>query len=219
MRRVALATPAFGGQVYLKYCLSLYNSQLLCRKNDINLIVIACDNESILPFARNFLLHEAWKLNVDDLVWLDADMSWQAQTLIDLLNRQVDVVGVPCRKKKMDGTSYNFEPILNNLVPDPTGLLEVNNLGTGFLRMRRPAYEHLYNTSKKYASKGAILGNAFELTFVEGGQYLSEDYSACEKLRAGGFKIYVDTKLSCGHIGSFEYVSDPTYFEVKDNGR
>lgn len=219
MKRVAVATPAFGGEVTLKYCLSLYNSQLLCRKNDINLIVIACDNESVLPFARNYLLHEAWKLNVEDLVWIDADMSWQAQTLVDLLNRPVDVVGVPCRKKKMTDNNYNFEPILNNLVPDSTGLLEVNNLGTGFLRMSRPAYEFLYNKSKKYVSKGAILGNAFELTFVDGGQYLSEDYSACEKLRAGGFKIYVDTKLSCGHIGSFEYVSDPSYFQVTGDAR
>jgi hypothetical protein len=213
MRRVMVATPAFSGEVSADYCQSLLTSTFTCLLEEITVETVILQRQSLLPMARDILLKEAFERGVDDIVWIDSDMAWDAKDLLALLKHKVDVVGIPCRKKIPGSVQFNFQLIPGKTKPDENGLLEVNHLGTGFLKMSAKAVKHLYHKNKKYAADGAVLSNVFELKFDEKTMtMMSEDYAACAKLQEGGFPIYMDTTLSCGHVGSFTYTGDCAHF-------
>ena len=206
-----MATPAFSGDVSVGYCQSIIASTLMCLAEDIHLELLALEHNSLIPLARNILLKDALKRGADDILWIDADMVWDPQDLIRILKHPQDVVGIPCRKKIPKNVEFNFQLIPGKSKPDKNGVLEVHNLGTGFLKMSGKAARYLFDSSRKYIVKDQEISNAFEMR-LENGLMTSEDYTACIKLKEGGFPIHMDTTLSCGHIGSFVYTADCAHF-------
>jgi hypothetical protein len=167
------------------------------------------ENQSLLPLARNTLLNEAYKRKPDDIIWIDTDMVWEPDTLRQLLKHDVDVVGSACRKKIPENVQFNFQLFKEkSFEPDEKGLIEVRRLGTGFLRMSRKAYTHLWENDKKYEVQGVMGSNVFEIGIWQGRELLSEDFIVCEKLIERGFKIFMDPNLTVGHIGTFNYWAD-----------
>jgi hypothetical protein len=174
------------------------------------------ENQSLLPLARNTLLNEAYKRKPDDIIWIDTDMVWEPDTLRQLLKHDVDVVGSACRKKIPDNVQFNFQLFKEkSFEPDEKGLIEVRRLGTGFLRMSRKAYTHLWENDKKYEVQGVMGSNVFEIGIWQGRELLSEDFIVCEKLIERGFKVFMDPNLTVGHVGTFNYWADVKDFFKK----
>jgi glycosyltransferase involved in cell wall biosynthesis len=213
MRHVMVLTPAYGGIVTSGFHKSLMTSTLELLEEGIGLESLILENQSLLPLARNTLLNDAYKTKPDDIVWIDTDMVWETDTLRKLLNHPVDVVGAPCRKKIPDKVEFNFQLSRDStLEPDQNGLIEVRRLGTGFLRMTKKAYTHIWEICRKYEIQGVVGSNVFEVGIWNERELLSEDFIMCEKLMAEGFKIYMDPKLAVGHIGTFNYLASATEF-------
>jgi len=209
MRSVMILTPAYGGIVTAGFHRSLLTSTIELLSEGIALESEILENQSLLPLARNTLLNEAYKRKPDDIIWIDTDMVWEPDTLRRLLKHDVDVVGSACRKKIPDNVQFNFQLFKEkSFEPDEKGLIEVRRLGTGFLRMSRKAYTHLWENDKKYEVQGVMGSNVFEIGIWQGRELLSEDFIVCEKLIQHGFKIFMDPELTVGHVGTFNYWAD-----------
>ena len=209
MRSVMILTPAYGGMVTAGFHRSILTSTVELLADGIALESEILENQSLLPLARNTLLNEAYKRKPDDIIWIDTDMVWEPDTLRQLLKHDVDVVGSACRKKIPDNVQFNFQLFKEkSFEPDEKGLIEVRRLGTGFLRMSRKAYTHLWENDKKYEVQGVMGSNVFEIGIWQGRELLSEDFIVCEKLIERGFKIFMDPNLTVGHIGTFNYWAD-----------
>ena len=211
-----ILTPAYGGIVTAGFHRSLLTSTIELLAEGIALESEILENQSLLPLARNTLLNEAYKRKPDDIIWIDTDMVWEPDTLRKLLKHDVDVVGSACRKKIPDNVQFNFQLFKDkSFEPDEKGLIEVRRLGTGFLRMSRKAYTHLWENDKKYEVQGVMGSNVFEIGIWQGRELLSEDFIVCEKLIQHGFKIFMDPELTVGHIGTFNYWADAKDFFKK----
>ena len=93
MRSVIILTPAYGGMVTAGFHRSLLTSTIELLAEGIALESEILENQSLLPLARNTMLNEAYKRKPDDIIWIDTDMVWEPDTLLQLLKHDVDVVG------------------------------------------------------------------------------------------------------------------------------
>jgi hypothetical protein len=225
MRRpkvVTIGTPAYGGNVTSGYATSLAASVSLFQSHGIDLQAIVLTNHSVIQMARNRVFREFLKTDSEMLVWIDSDIQWNPLDLLKLCLHDEDVVGGTYRKKNPATTEFTVQLIRGNLDPDDRGLLEIDRIGTGFLRVTREALEKLIENSEevsvdvnskridigavtKYQDSGAgFLYNVFEVGVYKG-EFLSEDYLFCEKLKEKGYKIMLDTKINLGHEGTYTY--------------
>ena len=226
---VTIGTPAYG-PITSGYTTSLAASVSLFQKYDLELHVIILNGHSVIQMARNRVLREFLKTDSEMLVWIDSDISWNPMDLLKLCLHDEDVVGATYRKKLATATEFTVQLQRGNLDPDKRGLLEVDRIGTGFLRVTRKALEDLtkdcnhldlYNKadethtiggSGKYQdSQTEFIYNVFEVGIYKG-EFLSEDFIFCEKLKEKGYKIMMDTKIDLGHEGSYIYRGSISHF-------
>jgi len=221
-KTVTIGTPAYGGNVTSGYATSLAASVSLFQSHGIDLQAIVLTNHSVIQMARNRVLREFLKSDSEMLVWIDSDIQWNPLDLLKLCLHDEDVVAGTYRKKNPATTEFTVQLIRGNLDPDNRGLLEVDRVGTGFLRVTRQALEKLVEgsdelsgnepssqitvgSSPKYQDSGTgFVYNVFEVGVYKG-EFLSEDYLFCEKLKEKGYKIMLDTKINLGHEGTYTY--------------
>lgn len=216
-RRVLIATPiAADGAASIYYVDSLINGFRVAASQNVELFPVYMANDVLIQRARNSLIAIAIDADVDDLIWIDSDIQWQPDDIFRLLDYPVDVVGGTYRKKTDEEEQYPVQVAGNTIPIDPkTGLLEVDGLGTGFLRMSRKALQALWNdpTAKKYDNNGKIAKWICEILLEPTEEpdmwdMVGEDIVLCHKLQKLGFKIYLDPLLTCNHVGQKVYAGN-----------
>jgi hypothetical protein len=214
---IVVATPAYGGQLTVSYVNSLIRSQVLFQQYGIQIHVMFLCNHSLITMARNRIVAEIFrqdKHDWDSIVWIDADISWEPEDLLKMCLHDEDVVCGTYRKKIHQACHFTMKLIPGQEEPDERGLIEVEAVGTGFLRVSRNAMQNLLSneevsytekvTQVEFANSNMEIKNLFE-SGIKNGEMLSEDFFFCAKLREHGYKIMLDTKIDLGHDGSFTY--------------
>jgi len=213
---IVIATPAYGGNVTVNYTNSLVKSSALFQSNGLKLNVLFLSNHSLITMARNKIVSEIFKGDQNDwesIVWIDSDISWDPEDLLKLSLHDEDVVAGTYRKKIHNHCHFTVKMIRGKEESDERGLIEVEAVGTGFLRVSRKAMRHLLDTERGFYSEKDTskvnggyteIKNIFE-TGIKGDQMLSEDFFFCSKLRDLGYKIMLDTKIDLGHDGGYTY--------------
>lgn len=139
------------------------------------------------------------------LLWLDDDIGFEAQGLINLLEHDVDVCGmaVPLRRHDRSyGITCAVEGALEEVKPR---FYKVTRLGCGVMMWSNAAVDSLVEYCRDndlVYNNTSIPGKEYFDVFQVGcinGYYLSEDYVACEILRSLGYDIYVDSSAGCIH--------------------
>jgi hypothetical protein len=208
MRRVLIGTPALTGSVHAWYADSMFDSIKLGLANNINIIPSILLDESILPNARNELLRSAYVHNVESLIFVDSDERWNPQSLIDVINSKHDVFGLPVISKTDQPGKFNVKlHNLENLHYDEDGNLEVTGIGTGFLKISRNALSALWDSSRELHFRGKALRMICEYGEIDG-DFVSEDFLLCKKLRDLGFGIWIDPRQTVSHLGTKQWDGD-----------
>lgn len=154
----------------------------------------AVTEDSVTYHARNMFVERALNGGYDYIFMLDSDMVLTEDALIRLLAHDKDIVSALAFKRRFPyepaclatAQIENNTPVFKNLIDwIPDELLEIE--ATGFACS-------LFKTSV-FEKMGDI--NWFLPTLE-----FSEDYSFCIRAREAGFKLYVDTSLVAGHIGT-----------------
>lgn len=217
LRRVMIGTPTIDGKLDVWYVQSLIETIKLGAVHGVQVLPIHVAYDSLVQRARNDLMKMAYESQVDDLVFIDADMEWNPQDFIKLLSFNVDMVGGTYRKKndfsevyvvKITENVKAIKEILESSSAKPEDdLVPVQGLGTGFLRLTKNCIVKLYEGSKEYISKNQQEGKddyksrmVFDIAIVDG-ELHSEDIVLCDKWIAMGEKVWFDPTITCNHVG------------------
>lgn len=203
MKIIAIATPSFDGKVTVEYASSLADTISYSKKMGIEIHHFFYSKEAIVQSARNKLVAIMNIDMYDCVVFVDSDIAWKPEDFFKLVENKYDVVGGTYRKKQED-ESYVFSNVLSS--PDPY-TFEVSSLGFGFIKLSKKAVHNLIATSENYIDDGIKCKNIFEV-IVKDGQMYSEDVTVCNKLKALGFKIYLDKKINLVHTGTLNFTGN-----------
>ena len=151
--------------------------------------------------VRNLIAHWIVQFNYDYLFAVDSDIAFAPDTLVKMLNHNVDIVSgiyiqrIPgthtievMRKNEHGGVTHvNWNDIKGQ------GLVEIHGCGFGCVLVkgeviRSIPYPHfLYHSALDHKNT------------------LSEDVHFCNQARDRGFKLWADTSIICDHIGSWTF--------------
>lgn len=208
MRNIMIATPTLDGKLDVYYVDSLMRSIQLGSSLEINIQPLYIAYDSLIQRARNDLIFYAVQQGVDDMVFIDADMGWNPEHLLKLLNYPVDVVSGTARKKGDDKEEYVVRALEIPMVINEMGLVEVSGTGTGFLRLSKKAYTDIYHASTPYQDRGVEKRFVFNVEISPEGDLMSEDICMTRKLTALGYKLWFDPDITCLHIGTKVFAGD-----------
>lgn len=106
---ILVLTPSYGGQIYVGYLSSIIKLERLCKEKNIIIDYEFCYNESLIPRARNTLVDKFMNSsNYTHLLFLDADIQFEPEDIIKMLEYNKPLVGGVYPKKNI-----NWDKITN----------------------------------------------------------------------------------------------------------
>ena len=210
MKRIMIGTPTLDGRVDVLYLNSLIQSIKEGKKEDIELFPLFISRESLIQRARNDLLYYAYTSDIDSLVWIDSDQFWDWRQLHKLIEHKEDLVGGTYRKKSLNNEIYVMKIKDKNLEIDAKGIMEVEGLGTGFLKMSKRCVTKLYENAIPYSEDDDKQEKRMVFSVQIGGcgNIIGEDIFMCNLWKSLGEKVYLDTTITVGHIGEINFTGD-----------
>lgn len=151
----------------------------------------------------------------DYILFIDTDIIFEKQHIDYLMESEEPVLaGIYCKKSK------GIDPCLNTLPGHVEtqcgGYQEIARAGTGFIRIHRSVLMKMKdvgesdpNWAKHYVNHGNDEWDFFSVGVVNK-EYLSEDWYFCDRARALGFKIMLDTRIQLRHEGTAIYPIEET---------
>jgi GT2 family glycosyltransferase len=156
--------------------------------------------------ARNEFFGLAYEQNYDIMVFIDDDECWDENILIDILKSEKDVVAVPVVNK--NDKKIRFNVWLNkNQEKDKDGYIEINQCGTGFLKLSKKVLVDLWESNTEVMFRTKKLKNICEYTY-ENGEFIGEDITLCKKIKELGYTIWLNPEHTVSHIGNKTYKGD-----------
>ena len=168
-RKLFVATPMYGGACAGMYTRSIADLSALCAKYQIPLQLYFLFNESLITRARNYCVDEFMRSEATHLMFIDSDIGFNPQDILALLalmndDSPYDVMGGPYPKKCISwekikqavdkGVADKNPNVLEKYVGDyvfnpksgtkeiPIAMpVEVMEIGTGFMMVRRKTFE------------------------------------------------------------------------------
>lgn len=222
MPRTFLAESPFGGFPYLFLATSAYSfhpnythslaagMQALAHAGIPADLCIVADNCHV-DDARNAMVRQFLMSKATHLVFIDNDVGFPPENLVRLAKHDRDMVaGVYPLKEEGEGYPVRV-PSGAELWADSDGLVEVEGLPTGFLKISRSCIEKMIQAygDRQFIGRGQDPNEPpnyilFERTFENGVRY-SGDYAFCEKWKRIGGKMYVDPDMYFTHSGTKEW--------------
>ena len=180
-KSIFVATPMYGGMCQGYYMHSCLELQALCMKMGIDVKFSFQMGESLVQRARNYLCDEFLRrTNCTHLLFIDADIRFEAKDVIALLALDKDVSGAPYPKKAIKWENVkkaiindpNIEPknlenyvgnfvfnLLSNTKQfDISEPVEVMELGTGYMMIKREVFEKFAKAYPESSYKPDHLG-------------------------------------------------------------
>lgn len=201
-RKVLIATPAYDGRLDVWYTNSLVNTIRIAQANGIFVHPVFMSYDALIQRARNDLFGLAVEGGYDDMIFIDSDMEWDPEWIMELLSRPEDVVGGTARKKTDDAEIYVAKT--QDLTVHENGLIKCEGLGTGFVRLSKKAFTALWDISPEYQNEGKTRRMICDVQVVDG-QLYSEDTVLFKKLNDLGFDCWLNPKMTCVHIGTKKF--------------
>jgi hypothetical protein len=204
---VTVAIPAYSGTVHLGTMRSLFTDLLTLQEKGIAWTLDDEVGNGLIAQARGHLVAKFLASDSDVLVFVDSDVCWEAGALVRLVEHPVDfVAGIyPQRRDPPDYCVKWLEK--EELHADPeTGLLEVEGVPAGFLKMSRvmlqAMVEHYPDTI--FHCEPAPDKQAWHLfgDYRVGKYLMGEDYAFCRRWKDIGGKVWIDPEMQMGHVGN-----------------
>lgn len=226
--KLLIATPAYGGMITTGYFLSFLETYDYLNQAKIENNVLTLANESLIPRGRNYCADYALRNGFTHLLFIDADLVWTWEKARMLVESGRDIVGGTYPVKVFPLTlNLNVLPEHKDIFgkdrqqdnylelckqADERGELEVKHIPTGFMMINCKVFATLAEKKlvKPYATYAPDKKQHYAMwdffpSGVNGEQYLSEDWYFCHLAREAGYKIYLQTRAVCGHIGTHTY--------------
>lgn len=216
MRRVLIGTPSYDGRIDVWFANSLVSTVKMAIEKNIHVHAIYTSYDSLIQRARNSLFKLALDGGYDDLFFIDSDVEWEPEWFFRLLERPEPIVGAALIKKA-DTEGYTVKLLDKQLKwSNDKKIIEVDGVGTGFMKVSKFALQKLWEVSSAYTSEGQEHRMICDIR-VENGDLISEDYIVCKKWQDLGYKVWLDPTITINHIGIKKYKGDFQSF-IKKTG-
>jgi hypothetical protein len=164
-KKLFVATPMYGGMahgLYIKACLDLQN---VMGKYGVETKFSFLFNESLITRARNYLVDEFLRSDCTHMLFIDADVHYNASDVVALLALDKDVIGGPYPKKAINWKNvaeaarkhpdldpkeleklvgeYVFNVVKGTKQFSVTEPLEVMEIGTGYMMIKREVFDKM----------------------------------------------------------------------------
>jgi len=233
--KLSVATPAFGEIFYTPYVQSLVRLQraVFDRKWSLRYATVSYAQ---INEARNYLL-TSWydKSDASHLLFIDADMGFESQLIIDMIMLDKPVAGVIYTKRQVDlmrlaklaasGTKpeeaiarahdFIIRP-LRGRTRSLKGFIEVDACGTGIMLIKRSTISTMLNTLPEISEPTAK--NASQLSagldrmirvfdnITVGSTLLLDDFAFCHRWRAlCKGEVWARADHSVTHVGLHQF--------------
>lgn len=228
-----IACPNYFGKIDVRQFHSINEATLECIQNGWEIPFIHYrTTDSVITRARNVAVAYFMETQCTDLVFVDADISWQMGMFGRLMSHQVELVAGAYRARG-EPERYPIIPFKDELAIDQkNGLMAVEAAPTGFMRITRACAEKMLKAygHRWYRDEGTAPGLKipclFDFDYVAhgqdedpliedgvqwqgtdspGGTYFSEDFVFCKRWNALGEKTWIDPNLVIHHSGEAVY--------------
>lgn len=207
MRQVMIACPSYDGRVGVFWTNALSETIKIGLVNGIDISPYFVAYDALIQRARNDIFKAAYDSGVDDLLFIDSDVDWNPVDVFRILSHDAPIVAAPVVKKG-DVETYSVK-LTGRWEVHENGLVPVEGVATGFMRVRRDAIEQIWDASEEYVEWGRGIPKrmVFEVKLIDGDLW-SEDIVFCDKWRRLGGTVYVDPLINCGHTGDKRWISN-----------
>lgn len=242
-RKLFLATPMYGGQCTGMFARSIADLAGLCTQYGVQLQLYFLFNESLITRARNYCCDEFMRSGSTHLMFIDSDIGFNPQDVIALLAIQdeaspYDVIGGPYPKKCIswekiklavdkgvaDEDPNRLEKYVGDYVFNPKSgqsqipigkPVEVSEIGTGFMMIRRRTFEKYAEAFPELSYKPdhvrtehfdgtrEIMAYFDCIIDPESKRYLSEDYMFCYNVQKMGGQVWFCPWMQLQHVGTY----------------
>lgn len=199
-QKVLLATPSYGDPA-AGYTFSIAQSREALHQAGIQTSYLLLQGNCHVDDSRNSIVRDFLESDCTDLLFLDADVTWEPKALVQLCKRDLDIVGGVYPYRREGGQNMPVRMMPGAAIQD--GLLEVEGLPTGFMKIKRCVLEQMAAVRPWYFDKIYPTHLVFDRPDPDmehtrwGG-----DVDFCNRWRAMGGKIYADTELRLGHTAT-----------------
>lgn len=242
-KKLFLATPMYGGQCAGMFARAIADLSAMCANYGIPLQMYFLFNESLITRARNYCVDEFLRSGATHLMFIDSDIGFDPRDVLALLALQTDeseydVIGGPYPKKCISwekiklavdkGIADEDPNILDRFVGDyvfnpkkNTGAIPINQpvevleIGTGFMMVRRKTFEDYAKAFPELSYKPdhvrtehfdgtrEIMAYFDCIIDPDSKRYLSEDYMFCYNVQKMGGKVWFCPWMKMNHVGSY----------------
>lgn len=243
--KLFVATPMYGGQnngMYMKACLDL---QGICMQYGIEIRFSFLFNESLITRARNYLVDEFLRSGYTHLLFIDSDIHFDPNDILAMIGLDKDVIGGPYPKKSINWRNiaqamvknptitpseldaltgdYVFNPVPGTKQFKVTEPLEVMEIGTGYMMVKRHVFDKFKEAYPKLNYKPDHVGqanfdgsryiHAYFDTVIDNG-YTYDDLYALVLRASNGEDVTEQAKkfMDMEKIASHRYLSEDYMF-------
>lgn len=226
---VFIATPMYGGMAAGIYTASMVQLPAAFLRNRVDSVYAFTSTESLVPNARNVLTHQFLESQATHLMWIDADIGFNALDIVSMLVADKDIVcgiypkkevdwaqvaravkaGVPAEELSNHAGLFAIKLLADSaghVEADSDGLLEIAAGGTGFMLIKRHVFDVLSEDVAEYAPDRHLIKEFYATTIdPDSGRLITEDYHFCRLARSHGFKIYAAPWVRLFHAGTYVF--------------
>lgn len=206
MTKIFIATPAYGGIVHANFATSLVDTVKFLNEHGIETVIQLMTSGTLLVAERNRLINFFLNSDATHMLCIDSDMGWHSQTVKEFIDFDEEfIAGVYLTK---NGKEFKCKPKFNSdhsIVRSEKNLIEMENVGAGFMLLKRSVIEKMIEKFPELAFRSEIplfeKGYCFFNTEIWDGRFWGEDYVFCRRAREAGVRIWVDPMVELDHMG------------------
>ena len=218
---IFIAMPCYDS-VKINTMLSIFQMIQQLNKSGIE-VGINTMKSPLIHQARNYLTSVFLTTDYTHLLFIDADVEFQADAILHMLIAKKDIVCTPYRAKSPDLNNhvYTVKFADPKVVPIlPGGLVEIEAGPTGLMLIDRKVFEKIIKNRpdlkiKNRANEALVQTdkshsfyyNFFDFAFEDGYTW-GEDVSFCKLARKNGIKLYANTKSPTAHRGEYAWIGN-----------
>jgi len=194
-----VAIPVYDGKLPIETARCLFNEFSIAKEFGDDLQFNFLGNCSHAAMGRNQLAQGFMDSDSERLIFLDADITFEAGALVKIAHRAEDFVGGAYRYK-LDEESYpiGLDTSKEFLQANESGLLEVLALPGGFLSLSKNVFETLSKPEREFTHFGKTMQCWFQMRF-EDGKLWGEDSYFCKEWRDSGGQVFLDPEIEITH--------------------
>lgn len=208
---VLFATPT-RGELAAEYSAAMRATIMLLVQNHVNFGFADLVGGQHLRVARDQMAAAFLDCpEVESLFFIDDDLGWPPDKVLEILRRPEPIVGGVYRLKQ-DVVEYPCSVIRDgDQIAFVGDLIKVRSMPCGFCRIRRCVFETMAKTARKYFDVtpnnrlGLPLWDFFSEGLDENNEFVEGDVAFMRRAQDLGFDVLVDPNIEFTHRGSYAF--------------